>query len=459
MNKLIIFDLDGVLVDSKDIHYNALNTALAKIDHKYVISYDEHINVYDGLPTKTKLKILSQKTNLDKDLYNKIWKDKQDITEKMFEEIPKDYGLQEMLKYIKRKNIKIAVASNSIKKTVNQCLISLGIFDLVDLIISNEDVKNAKPHPEMYWLAMSNFATTPSDTIIFEDSIIGKIAVSDSGATLFEIKDRSDLTMDKIKDAVQKLLKTKRSWNGGKMNVLIPMAGAGSRFAEAGYSFPKPLIDVNGMPMIQAIIDNLAINATYTYIVQKEHYEKYNLSYLLNAITPGCNIVQVDGITEGAAVTCLLAKEFIDNDESLVMANSDQIVDWSSREFLYDLYSKNADGGIATFKSTHPKWSYAKTDNLGMVTEVAEKKPISDNATVGIYYWKHGSDFVKYAEQMISKDIRVNGEFYTCPVFNEAIEDGKRIYTVPVEKMWGIGTPEDLKFYLKKIWITDDKNY
>jgi dTDP-glucose pyrophosphorylase len=130
------------------------------------------------------------------------------------------------------------------------------------------------------------------------------------------------------------------------------------------------------------------------------------------------------------------------------MANSDQIVEWNSREFLYEMHSKNADGGIATFKSTHPKWSYAKINELGLVTEVAEKKPISDDATVGIYYWKHGSDFVKYAEQMIEKDIRVNGEFYTCPVFNEAILDEKNVYTTTVNKMWGIGTPEDLNYYL-----------
>ena len=130
------------------------------------------------------------------------------------------------------------------------------------------------------------------------------------------------------------------------------------------------------------------------------------------------------------------------------MANSDQIIEWNSRQFIYDLMTKNADGGIATFKSTHPKWSYAKINEVGLVTEVAEKKPISDIATVGIYYWKHGSDFVKYAEQMIDKDIRTNGEFYVCPVFNEAILDNKRIFTSDIKKMWGVGTPEDLNYYL-----------
>lgn len=450
MNKLIAFDLDGVLVDSKDIHFNALNEALSKINKKYKISYEEHVNIYDGLPTKMKLEILSNKTSLDKTLHKEIWENKQKITEQKFKNLFADTELIAMFLYIKSHNIKIAVVSNSIKKTVNECLESLGIADLVDLVISNEDVTNSKPHPEMYWKAMSTFSVIPSDTVIFEDSVIGMLAANDSGASLIKIKDRSDLTIHKVKKAISILENTKSSWSAGVINVLVPMAGAGSRFSDAGYSFPKPLIDVNGIPMIQAVVNNLAINAKYTYIVQKQHYEKYNLFYLLNAITPDCNIVQVDGITEGAAATCLLAKEFIDSSEPLVMANSDQILDWSSREFLYDLYKNNADGGIATFKSSHPKWSYAKVDEFGLVVEVAEKKPISDNATVGVYYWKHGSDFVKYAEQMIKKDIRVNGEFYTCPVFNEAIQDGKRVYISSVKKMWGIGTPEDLSSYLRR---------
>jgi dTDP-glucose pyrophosphorylase len=229
------------------------------------------------------------------------------------------------------------------------------------------------------------------------------------------------------------------------------MAGAGSRFASQGYTFPKPLIEVKGKPMIQVVVENLNIKANYTFIVQKEHYEKYNLNYLLPLIAPDCNIVQVDGITEGACCTTLLAKQFIDNDEPLVMANSDQFVVWDSNETLYAFQNGDLDGGIITFPSTHPKWSYAKLGNDGYVSEVAEKKPISEHATVGIYYWRKGSDYVKYAEQMISKNIRVNNEFYVCPVFNEAIEDGRKISIKEIEKdgMWGIGTPEDLNYFLE----------
>jgi hypothetical protein len=226
------------------------------------------------------------------------------------------------------------------------------------------------------------------------------------------------------------------------------MAGAGSRFAAAGYTFPKPLIEVRSKPMIQVVVDNLNMEANYIFVVQKEHYETYNLKYLLNLIAPNCKIVQVDTLTEGAACTTLLAQEYIDNDQPLLMANSDQFVEWNSNEVMYAFNADNIDGGILTFKNTHPKWSYAKLDEHGFVSEVAEKKVISENATVGMYFWKQGSDYVKYANQMINKNIRVNSEFYVCPVYNEAIADGKRIRVKQIERMWGIGTPEDLNYFL-----------
>jgi dTDP-glucose pyrophosphorylase len=144
-----------------------------------------------------------------------------------------------------------------------------------------------------------------------------------------------------------------------------------------------------------------------------------------------------------------LAKEFIDNDCPLFFANSDQFVNWDSNEFFYKMNETDADGGIVTFKATHPKWSFVKLDENGLVTEVAEKKPISDIATVGFYYWKRGSDFVKYANKMIENNVRINNEFYVCPVFNEAITDKKQIRIFNIEKMWGLGTPEDLHDYLE----------
>jgi dTDP-glucose pyrophosphorylase len=193
------------------------------------------------------------------------------------------------------------------------------------------------------------------------------------------------------------------------------------------------------------------IQANFIYIVQKSHRQKYNLDTLLNLITPNCKIVEVDGLTEGAACTVLLAKDLINDDNQLITMNSDQYIDWDSTEFMYQMNEKGYDGSIMCFEATHPKWSFAKTNEVGMITEVAEKNPISNQATAGIYYWKRGSDFVKYAEQMIEKNIRVSNEFYVCPVYNEAIADNKKIYNYQIlsKNMWGIGTPEDLKYYLE----------
>ena len=452
MQKIIIFDLDGVLVDAKEIHYDALNNALQNIDPKFVISWEDHLKKYDGMKTYDKLKLLSINKGLplDLSLQQKIFDDKQFYTAKALSKLKKNPDLINLFQELKNNGYTIACCSNSIKKTVHLVLKKLGISDFFDIKLSNESVKFAKPHPEIYWKAMSYFGATPEDTLIVEDSPTGLTAAYKSGAKVLRVKNPKDFDFDKINNAYYSKKETIEKWADNKMNVLIPMAGHGSRFVQAGYSFPKPLIEVHGKPMIQVVVDNLAVEANFIFVVQKEHREKYNLDSMLNLITPGCKIVEVEGVTEGAACTTLLAKEFIDNNEPLVIANSDQFVEWNSLDFFYKMNEQNLDAGIVSFHATHPKWSYAKTDENGFVTEVAEKNPISNIATVGIYYWKHGSDYVRFAEQMIENNIRVNKEFYVCPVFNEAIKAGLKIKTFDVPKMWGLGTPEDLNYFLEK---------
>ena len=452
MIKLIIFDLDGVLVEAKEIHYKTLNKAIQEVAGSgYIITEQEHLSIYDGLKTFQKLEMLSEKKGLDKSLHNSIWDRKQKFTIEAISELKENQSLISLFQILRDAGYKLACCSNSIRRSVLVMLSKIGLIEYMDLILSNEDVKNSKPHPEMYWKAMSIMSFIPEETLIVEDSPHGLLAASRSRAHVLRVDSPKDLDISKI---FSKLDKTKNimkipKWQGGKMNILVPMAGAGSRFQQAGYTFPKPLIDVDGKPMIQVVVDNINIEANYIFVVQKEHREKYNLDTLLNLISAGCKIVEVDSITEGAACTTLLAKEYINNDAPLVMANSDQFIEWDSNEFMYKMIEQKVDGGIVTFTATHPKWSFAKVNEYGYVTEVAEKNPISDTATVGVYYWAKGSDYVKYAEQMIEKNIRVNNEFYVCPVFNEAIGDGKKIKTFNIDKMWGLGTPEDLKYYLE----------
>lgn len=453
MSKLVIFDLDGVLLDSREIHYLALNRALDEVSPNMTITRDEHLSKYDGLPTTKKLELLTKEKGLPVEFYNEIWKRKQEETVKLYTEIEPNEPLQYYFRQIRDAGILIAVASNSIRRTMMMALSRLGLIQYIEYMVSNEDVKHPKPYPHMYWKCMVAVKALPEDTIIIEDSHIGRAGALSSKAHLLPIGGPDDMTQAVVQQILDFFNDGKEphpvKWINKRMNVVIPMAGHGSRFAQAGYTFPKPLIEVNGKPMIQVVVDNLNIDAHFIFIVQKEHYEKYQLRYMLNMIAPGCDIVRVDGVTEGAACTVLLAKELINNENPLVIANSDQYVEWNSNEVLYAFTADGVDAGIVTFHSVHPKWSFARLDDRGFVAEVAEKRPISDIATVGIYYWKQGRDFVKYAEQMIAKNVRVNNEFYVCPVFNEAIADGKIIRTKNITRMWGLGTPEDLKHYLE----------
>lgn len=457
--KLVIFDLDGVLIDAKHIHFDALNEALPD---KFKISWAEHLSIYDGLKTQQKLETLTVKKNLPINLYTDIWNKKQQLTAQRFKSLNVSNELIYCMDTLVSNGYKIAICSNSIRKSVLTVLSKLGIIEFVDLILSNEDVKNSKPHPEIYWKAMSSIGVLPEETLIVEDSPYGLLAAFKSKSHIFRVKNSNEVRFEninkKIKEIESGYIENSPKWQDLKMNVLIPMAGAGSRFQKAGYTFPKPLIDVMGKPMIQLVVENLNIDANFIFVVQKEHREKYNIDTFLNLIAPNCQIIEVNCLTDGAACTALMAKELINNDNPLFFANSDQFIVWNSNEFFYSMNETNSDCGIVTFKATHPKWSFVKLDENKHVIQVAEKNPISDTATVGFYYWKHGSDFVKYAEKMIRENLRVNNEFYVAPVFNQAIQDNKIVRTFDVDKMWGIGTPEDLDSFIKHVTHLNNEN-
>ena len=240
------------------------------------------------------------------------------------------------------------------------------------------------------------------------------------------------------------------------INIIIPMAGKGSRFANAGYALPKPLIDVNNQTMIELVIKNLkpAMDHKFIFICQKEHLENFPLREILVNKAGDCVIIELEGITDGAASTVLCAKKYFDNEDQLMIANCDQYVDIDINHYLQCMNNKAYDGLIMTMKSNEDKWSYVKYDSNNIVNNVVEKKVISDEATVGIYNYLYGRDFVKSAEEMIRKNLRVNNEFYVAPVYNEMIKEGKKITYYNIGKvddgMYGLGTPEDLEKYLQK---------
>jgi dTDP-glucose pyrophosphorylase len=232
------------------------------------------------------------------------------------------------------------------------------------------------------------------------------------------------------------------------MNLLIPMAGLGSRFSAAGYTDPKPLIKFLGKTMIEHVVDSFPLAIRHLiFIVQKEHVEKYDVKNFLQERYEGCDVVVIDGVTEGAACTVLQAKHLINNDEPLAIMNSDNIIKFNEAS-VTPLYT-HADGVIMTFEDTDPKWSFAKLDKHGFVTEVVEKVPVSTHATAGLYFWYKGSQFVDAAELMIKKNIRYKNEFYVAPVYTQNVALGHKVITMPVDEMHGVGTPEDLEAYIK----------
>lgn len=239
------------------------------------------------------------------------------------------------------------------------------------------------------------------------------------------------------------------------LNIVIPMAGRGSRFERAGYPQPKPLIPVHGIPMIEVVIDNLrpSLEHRFIFVCQASHLQRYELRRTLNQAAPGCEIMPIDGVTAGAACTVLLTSEWIDNDDPLMIANCDQWIDYPIDRYLAAGMDSNADGFLMTMTDDADKWSYVDRDQNGQIRGIVEKVVVSDEATVGIYNFRRGGDFVHSAMEMIQADERSKGEFYVAPVYSRMIAKGARVTTHSVgdagSKMHGLGTPDDLETFLK----------
>jgi dTDP-glucose pyrophosphorylase len=238
------------------------------------------------------------------------------------------------------------------------------------------------------------------------------------------------------------------------LTIVIPMAGRGSRFADAGYALPKPLLPVHGVPMIELVVRNLAPSepARFVFVCRREHLSGYGFEAGLRRAAPGCEIVPIDTITEGAVCTVLLAQDAIDADDVLVIANSDQWVDHTMDEHLQLLRGEHLDGLIMTMTADDPKWSFVELDTARRVTNVVEKEVVSDEATVGIYTFASGGDFLRAAKAMIAADKRVNGEFYVAPVYNELLAEGAAVGIDNVgaegDGMYGLGIPADYEGFL-----------
>ena len=237
-----------------------------------------------------------------------------------------------------------------------------------------------------------------------------------------------------------------------KFNIIVPMAGRGQRWIDAGYTFPKPLIEIENKPMIELVLKNINLEGNYIFICLKEHIEKFSLDTVLKNLKPDCKIISIDEITDGAASTILKAKDMISKDDPIIVANCDQLIDWSSSRFIDFINKKNPDGALVTYTSTHPRNSFVKTNEENQVIEIAEKKPISDIANAGIFYSKSGKDMILAIENMINKNIRTNNEFFLSTAFNEYDLKKSKILTYHVKEVKSMGTPEELENSRKTNW-------
>ena len=239
-----------------------------------------------------------------------------------------------------------------------------------------------------------------------------------------------------------------------KVNIVIPMAGRGQRFIEAGYTTPKPLLKIGDDLAIKYIIDIMRVpNAQFIFILRQDHCDEFQLDKKLLEIEPNAKIVRINEITQGAICTVLLAKDFINNSDSLIIKDCDQIINWNPEHFFEFVERNKADGAIVNIHTDKPNYSFSRVNSKGQIIETAEKSLISNHGSVGIYYFAKGSDLVKYAERMVAKNIRVNNEFYTAPVYNQFIQDFKTILHYPVAEMFQLGTPEE--FFENKNKVLD----
>jgi NDP-sugar pyrophosphorylase family protein len=241
------------------------------------------------------------------------------------------------------------------------------------------------------------------------------------------------------------------------IRIVVPMGGEGRAFLERGYTFPKPLVEVAGQPLIEIVVKNLTPSGPhqFVFVCKNEHVENFALGDVLSLIAPDCRIVRMAKPTAGALCSVLLGMEHLEHEDELVIANADQCVDVGIDDFIATARRSDWDGAIMTFPNTHPRWSYARVEG-DLVVAVAEKQPISRHATAGLYYFRRGIDFVRGAERMLFKNASFLGEFYVAPVFNELILAGKRVGIFPIrpDQMHGLGTPEEVERFQARAYAT-----
>jgi HAD superfamily hydrolase (TIGR01509 family) len=448
---ILIFDLDGVLVDFCTIHRDAFLKAWNEIYPSHHISYALHETMLEALSTRQKIVKCLTYFALPYDERKPLLEERKQVyTKELLIPAHIYTNTKSTLRLAKEKGHTFACCTNSIRATLDYAISKIDVTSgFFDLLLSNEDVANPKPSPDIYTLAVKTLDAHSDTILVFEDSAVGRSSAVAAGLRVIPIVDALDLTPRFLSECITHLQRP----IANAINIVIPMAGLGSRFYKEGYMTPKPFLPICDKPMFQWVIDNivpseLRDNVNIHLVIREEQ----KAQFATYALPTNLHLHTVPHLTEGAACTVLTLEKYINNDNPLIIANSDQFLEWDAKNFYYCLSHPDWDGVISTFQQSDPtdlRWSYANINEEGCVTQVAEKKFIGPFATTGIYGWKRGSDFVQHTKQMISDNVRVNNEFYVCPVYNVGIEAGRTFRVLQCRKMWGLGVPSDYEFFLK----------
>lgn len=458
--RLVVFDLDGVLVESRDLHYEALNRALEEEAGKEcVISREEHTHVYDGLSTNQKLKMLEVAKGLPSDLHQNVWDKKQAYTESLVNEMlgPLDHILN-TITALKKMSLPVCVASNCIRSSVKTILTQIGLMPYVDVFLSNEDVKNAKPNPDIYEKACSIFGVSPSETLVVEDSTIGFEAASRAGCHMLRVSNPHDVTESSVKSRIQEL-----ECLTEEVTIVLPLAGPYPEIWQAREASEMPLYltDVSGESVLELIGKSLSTRryvANYIFVVKEAVSKAYDVDALCAKAVDYAplKIVKTKTDTLSSLHTILqIPAEYIPDNVPLLVADGHHIPVWKDGESLDNILGSHSAGALTVVQATNPRFSYVRLsfdkrskEGPSRVVEVAmEGRPTSDLACSGLYYFKRASDLREAAKTVIGTNQRWLGRFFTAQLYNELVQNGLEVEALQLKNYWSLRTVDEIERY------------
>jgi len=424
---LITFDLDGVLVESKELHFDAFNLALKDLSPSLEMTKEEHDQNYCGLSTKQKLRKLTVEKGLPPEKHDYIWAQKQRHTlELMKTSIKPDTRIRSVIQQLRDAGYPVAVASNCIKDSVFYLLRGIGVEDLVSFYFSNEDVSFAKPHPEIYLAVADHFGLSPDEMLVIEDSGHGKQAAILAGAQLCPVASPNDVNIDYISSTL-----ARKHSSRSRLNIIIPMAGNESLFIDST-STPKFLLDINGQSLLERMVTNLQPSRPHRFIFIARKYQArtYGLAELC---VRACNfqpmvLREVERRSSSAIETFLAAKDLIGVDQPVLLANLNMWPILTSTINVDTLADISADCILTHFESTQENLSYVKVNNFYSVDDISTKLRSSCHATTGYTFFKRGYKFFQLCESLQS-----GKALFIEDVIKRGLEDRMDVMSFPVD--------------------------